>query len=376
MGRGGSGRALASLAQGVHVVVVNVGGSSYDVTSFSDSYNNAASKLNMAQMPWGFGDQALARQFSDAARFSLGFPNNEQGCLGGTWPYSPFFAYAVTNQVNSYAVFRRPPRRLGRPPAPLSAAAAAQAGLLGMTADVVPVMPAALALGTAGAALMSGATPELASRIRGGGESARVVTCGPVHVPPRFAKNSTSSAKFLGFPVLQQVARFACAFGFAVVGIGSILHGGVARAVSVTVNGNRYNVTTLTGSFTGNSSTLTSQVWFGDSTLASRFATQVGSSLGIINPGDYGPLFAWKNAFDTSVGGNAISNLAYNSNFFGVAGILVTPTQFRTYAVAELQPPVNTVPAPLPLFGAMAGFGMSRRLRARIQAASPRRVHL
>jgi hypothetical protein len=38
-----------------------------------------------------------------------------------------------------------------------------------------------------------------------------------------------------------------------------------------------------------------------------------------------------------------------------------------TYAIATLAPPPASVPGPLPVVGAAAAFGMSRRLRRRIQ---------
>jgi MYXO-CTERM domain-containing protein len=54
------------------------------------------------------------------------------------------------------------------------------------------------------------------------------------------------------------------------------------------------------------------------------------------------------------------------------------PTLFTgaTFAIATVVPPAsNAVPGPLPLFGAAAAFGWSRRLRSRIASSRPHHLN-
>ncbi len=83
------------------------------------------------------------------------------------------------------------------------------------------------------------------------------------------------------------------------------------------------------------------------------------------NNGATGPLFA----FNASGGPFASVDFnAYISKFGGtVTTNSVAPDSLRVFAIQETAPPV---PGPLPLFGAAAAFGMSRRLRQRIRRAS------
>ncbi len=50
-----------------------------------------------------------------------------------------------------------------------------------------------------------------------------------------------------------------------------------AATINVTVNGVSYDVSTTTGSYNSLSSTLSSEPWWGDKTLAKTFASTVGT---------------------------------------------------------------------------------------------------
>jgi hypothetical protein len=144
----------------------------------------------------------------------------------------------------------------------------------------------------------------------------------------------------------------------------------------VEVGGSKYDVTTVSGTYNGLLTTLSAQPWFGNATLAQTFATEVSAGLGLPNGFVIGPLFATGLEYVDPM--FAVFG-AYYYDYFSSTGVgfnsLGEPDDTLAFAKAQLQPPASSaVPAPLPLLGAMAGFGMSRRLRARIQAASPRRM--
>ncbi len=156
-----------------------------------------------------------------------------------------------------------------------------------------------------------------------------------------------------------------------------------AHAVStipVTVRGTQYYVTNSRLSYGGDVGKFATfgsggeMPWWGDRSLAQDFAASLGFSLGspntIFNPNDAGPFFAWR-----------VSNLGYivgdaESYIGSVFTPVVTPgfleNEVLSFASASLTPPASasSAPAPLPLFGAAAAFGMARRLRRRIQQES------
>ena len=84
--------AALSLSPGsAHAYVVTVGGIQYDVTTFTGSYNDNASKFataaNGGVMPWwGSGGGSLARDFTTAVGTNLGTPNLDRGIN-----YGPYF---------------------------------------------------------------------------------------------------------------------------------------------------------------------------------------------------------------------------------------------------------------------------------------------
>jgi hypothetical protein len=143
---------------------------------------------------------------------------------------------------------------------------------------------------------------------------------------------------------------------------------GSAQAFVVTVGGAQFDVTTFSGRYNDNSSKFETAAsggvmpWWGNSTMAYDFATAIGTSLGIYaeNPG--GPLFA----YDVQ----SLNNYYWFSradDSFNIVNGYIGNDQVRDYA--EATPLAAPVPGPLPLFGAAAAFGFSRKLRKRIKLA-------
>jgi hypothetical protein len=77
------------------------------------------------------------------------------------------------------------------------------------------------------------------------------------------------------------------------------------------------------------------------------------------------PYFAWSLSFDSAL----VKYITF-ADGIGAFGISDPVGNLLTFAVLDQPGPVNPVPGPLPLFGAVAAFGMSRRLRQRIRGAS------
>ena len=145
-----------------------------------------------------------------------------------------------------------------------------------------------------------------------------------------------------------------------------------ALTVPVVVNGTTYDVTTFVGTYNDNSSrfTTTEMPWFGSGSSAEQFAIAVGTQLGLPVFGDTGPFFAYS-ILTGERGSTSLNAYAYESFanppgvFSGAAGASFS----ASYAVASAQAR-SAVPGPLPLFGAAAAFGMSRRLRRRIKLSA------
>jgi hypothetical protein len=104
--------------------------------------------------------------------------------------------------------------------------------------------------------------------------------------------------------------------------------------------------------------------WWGSESIASQFATAVNNAFGFPNEDYAGPFFGHRLATGgTSVGtchSTIFNDIRCGSNWGPLNATY-------TFAQADLVPPV---PGPLPLFGAAAAFGFSRKLRQRIKAGS------
>jgi hypothetical protein len=159
-----------------------------------------------------------------------------------------------------------------------------------------------------------------------------------------------------------------------------VLTAGQAHALVITVDGKLYDVTTFTGTYNDNIAKFALpsnggvMPWVGQTgsvglPLANLFATALGGALGYPNAqvnvgelpgcgfgGSCGPLFA-NGVSDDRVG------LFFSTNG-GLTVISSTPVDFsRVWAQAT---EIVSTPGPLPLFGALAAFGFSRKLRKRI----------
>jgi MYXO-CTERM domain-containing protein len=163
------------------------------------------------------------------------------------------------------------------------------------------------------------------------------------------------------------IAHNLCAPVLA-VGVVTLSWAGEASAILVNVSGVSYDVTTFTGDYSSNAAKFnsTDMPWWGDTTKASAFASAVGTQLGLPNtPGQRGPYFAISAPSETV-------NTQVFFNGLGVVGFGVPTSQGAAYAILVSQSPSSSsVPGPLPLFGAAAAFGWSRRLRSRITVHRP-----
>lgn len=141
-----------------------------------------------------------------------------------------------------------------------------------------------------------------------------------------------------------------------------------AYAVVVNVGGIDYDLSSSTTSLVSQPSAfglplLGLMPWWGDDALASEFAFKVFKQLGPGWDPDYGPVFAY--ALDTPQ--NQVMGLTQSLTDINDQ-IDVTPALNASilYAIASPAAPTS-VPAPLPLVGAGAAFGFSRRLRAKLR---------
>jgi hypothetical protein len=138
-------------------------------------------------------------------------------------------------------------------------------------------------------------------------------------------------------------------------------------AGTVTVGSVDYDVTFFVGTYNSNTSLFQvppagQSPWWGDvsGNLASEFATVVFNQLGEGPVGGYGPVFAY-DGNSTAVQGivQSLSNSSSQLDQSFASDSLIK------YALATPlpQPPVSTVPGPLPLFGVVGAYAYSRRMR-------------
>ena len=145
---------------------------------------------------------------------------------------------------------------------------------------------------------------------------------------------------------------------------------GGSQAAIFTVGGQDYDVTTFTATYNGNTDKFNTPVnggvmpWWGNPTLAAKFATTIAGNLGFPNPtppGNRSPYFAYN--LDDGLG--LVSWHSWRVDTASLYSLSSPKSSTRSWAQATLVPP-SSVPGPLPILGAAAAFGMSRRLRRRI----------
>ena len=146
-----------------------------------------------------------------------------------------------------------------------------------------------------------------------------------------------------------------------------------AQAVVVNILGSNYDVTITSTSHNANpiafgTPTAGQMPWWGDSSLASTFASQVYDQLGDGYQPGYGPVFAYQFIATPSaeVYGITQNTTDINDQLDLDASAPLSAATAYAYASASLITPVP-VPGPLPLAGAAAAFAWSRRLRRRIR---------
>ena len=140
-----------------------------------------------------------------------------------------------------------------------------------------------------------------------------------------------------------------------------------ASAFTVTVDSIDYDVTVFSGSY--NSDPALFQVppagkapWWGDLTLALKFAPQVYNQLGPGPTAGNGPIFAYELSGTDILG--VSQDLA--DPLVQYPETIATNAAVRYATATPLGSTLAAVPAPLPLFGAAAALGWSRQLRKRI----------
>ena len=131
------------------------------------------------------------------------------------------------------------------------------------------------------------------------------------------------------------------------------------EAATVMVEGTKYEISTVVGTFDSLESTLNDQPWWGQSSLASDFSFALGGALGYPNPpvttAERGPIFAYA-AGSTQFQYRAVTTV-------GAAGGFQDRDITFTFAIGEELAPVP-LPATLPLLLVGAGaLAMIRRRR-------------
>ncbi|MFM1902002.1 MAG: hypothetical protein RLZZ216_2578 [Cyanobacteriota bacterium] len=143
------------------------------------------------------------------------------------------------------------------------------------------------------------------------------------------------------------------------------LTAGQPQALVVNVGGEDWDVTTFTGSYDANTSIFATagnggvMPWWGDSSLANQFTIAVGNGLGLPNvegPETFGPYFG-RDFRSTPLSGVFFSLFDGADLLAGsVSGLANHPWAQATHV------PVSY---PLPVLGAAAAFGFSRKLMKR-----------
>ena len=158
-----------------------------------------------------------------------------------------------------------------------------------------------------------------------------------------------------------------------------VLGAGQAQALIVTVDlgqgagPQNWNVTTFTGAYSNNIGKFNTpsnggvMPWWtgpgGSISTAKAFATAVGFSLGKPNySGVYGPLFGYRPQ------GTMLNSVAFSACAFDACEASFNADNSNTIVWAQAD--LVATPGPLPLLGAAAAFGFSRKLRMRIKTGT------
>ena len=147
---------------------------------------------------------------------------------------------------------------------------------------------------------------------------------------------------------------------------------GSAQAYVVSVYGVQYDVTTFTGSYDNYTGNFQSGMmpWWGNQAAAMEFANAVGAQLNT-NAWSGGPLFGYTPPIWIVEDGIMLYRSPVNTVKYWYGDIYngsVFAEEDYVWAKATLaSPPAASAPGPLPILGAAAAFGASRKLRSRIK---------
>jgi hypothetical protein len=166
--------------------------------------------------------------------------------------------------------------------------------------------------------------------------------------------NLTSACRISLKSLSKNVARTSMALAIGISAMATQAH-----AVVVNYIGTDYEVTSFFGSYNDNRTLLESQIWFGDSGIASDFAALVNTQLGLPGFGVYSPYFA----FETVNNETEYTHRAWDVRIPGVGGQSQSTSSGWTFAMATAVSPVP-VPAAFPLLlAALGGLGFVARRR-------------
>ena len=158
--------------------------------------------------------------------------------------------------------------------------------------------------------------------------------------------------------MVMKFAAFAAA-GLAV----SLLSAPEADAQVINVGGSDYEIETLVTSYLGSTSAIEATPWWGNQSLATAFSQAFIDQVSGLSGGSF--------AFDTFIDGSGSYVRTQEQGIFTSFTDLVPQTRLQSYSFVKQTPPpppsTSSVPGPLPIMGALAGFGLSRKLRNRIK---------
>jgi len=168
-----------------------------------------------------------------------------------------------------------------------------------------------------------------------------------------------------------------------------VLTTGQARAYVVNIGGQDWDVTTFTGTYNDNKSKFAQtsapggvMPWWGNSFLATEFSNAVGYSLltpnsittlstGSTSNMNVGPYFAYNSIVEKITFLPSGTAATYHPNLSALIFSVDVDTSVTWAQVTPKDTPkISTVPGPVPVIGAFAAFGYSRKLRKRIKLST------
>jgi hypothetical protein len=154
-------------------------------------------------------------------------------------------------------------------------------------------------------------------------------------------------------------------------------------------NNGTYKIGWITGTWAAvGTQVIAASKWWGDANLASSLAVGLaGSNVfdnfpAVLGPTDtaktntFNPIFAPPSVtsnvlFAVGAGGGVVTGVFSSSPYLTSPNFVLSESTPYTWAVGEFTPNAGTpTPGPLPLVGAAAAFGFSRRLRSRINKSA------